>query len=116
MVSLTYRSGYSKGGKISETQPFPFTYSKIIRCPHKTKILGDPKQRNLMFLPYLDTSLSESLVPLKKLLTLTDVAINTKGMSVKNDIEGYNIGSLRRPKVIKLSKTLPLHTKIKYLR
>ena len=86
MVSLTYRSGFSKGGQTYETQPFPFTYSKMLRFPHRTKILGDLNQRNLMFLPYLDTSLSENLVPPEKLLTLTDVAINPKGMSVETDI------------------------------
>jgi len=78
--------------------------------------LGNLNEGSLMFLPYLDTSLSNILVPLEKLLTLTNVAIHPKSMSVETDIEGYNVRSLRKPKLIKLSKAFPLHTKLKYLR
>ena len=42
--------------------------------------------------------------------------MDPKGVSTGTDIEGYNVGILGRSKMIKLSKTLSLYTKLKYIR
>ena len=69
-----------------------------------------------MFFPYIDTSSSKSFVPSEELLTLTNIAMDPKGLSTGTNIEEYNVGSLGRPKNIKLSRALSLHTKLKYIR
>ena len=44
-----------------------------------------------------------------------DVAKKPKIEPIESDIEECNIGSKDKPKMIKLSKTLPAHMKLKYI-
>ena len=44
-----------------------------------------------------------------------DVARKQKMESTETDVEEWNIGKIREPKMIKLSKTLPPHIKQKYI-
>ena len=63
-----------------------------------------------------DDSLPKGLAPLEELLfDFNDVANKPKLEPVETEVEECNIGSEKKPKMIKLSKTLPAHIKLKYL-
>ena len=55
------------------------------------------------------------LVPLEEFFDINDVARKPKMKPTVTKIEECNIGSKQKPKMIKLSKTLPAHIKQKYL-
>ena len=60
-------------------------------------------------------SLPKGLVPLEELFDLNDVAKKPKLEPIEAEVEECNIGSEERPKMIKSSKTLLAHIKLKYL-
>ena len=62
-----------------------------------------------------DESLPTDLVPLEELFYFNDVAKKKKLEPVDTEVEECNIGSELKPKMIKLSKTLPAHIKLKYI-
>ena len=62
-----------------------------------------------------DQSLPKGLVPLEELFDLNDVAKQPKLEPIESEVEECNIGSEEKPKIIKLSKTLPAHIKLKYI-
>jgi len=55
------------------------------------------------------------LVPLEELFDKKDVAIDPKIHSQEDDVEDCNIGTPEHPKVIKISKSLPIDIKKKYI-
>ena len=57
----------------------------------------------------------KGLVPLEELFDFNDVAKKPKLEPVETEVEECNIGSEPEPKMIKLSKTLPAHIKLKYI-
>ena len=62
-----------------------------------------------------DESLPSGLAPLEELFDFKNVAKNPKLEPVETKVEECNIGSEKKPKMIKLSKSLPAHIKLKYL-
>ena len=62
-----------------------------------------------------DNFLPKGLAPLEDLFDSDDVAIKPKMEPVRSDIEECNIGIELKPKIIKLSKTLPQQEKEKYI-
>ena len=62
-----------------------------------------------------DDSLPKGLAPLEELFNFDDVAKRPKLEPVETEVEECNIGSEEKLKLIKLSKTLPAHIKLKYL-
>ena len=60
-------------------------------------------------------SLSKGLVPLEELFDLNDATKKPKLEPIEFEVEECNIGSEEKPKMIKLSKTLPAHIKLKYI-
>ena len=60
-------------------------------------------------------NLPKGLVPLEELFDFNDVAKNPKIYPTETEVEECNIGSKEKHKMIKLSKTLPAHIKLKYL-
>ena len=70
----------------------------------------DPEILNLKnnFLP-------EGLVPLEDLFDSSDVTRKPKMEPLRAYIEESNIGTEEKPKLIKLSKALPLDEKVKYI-
>ena len=60
-------------------------------------------------------SFQKGLVPLEELFDLNDVAKKPKLEPIEAEVEECNIGSEQKPKMIKLSKTLPAHIKLKYI-
>ena len=60
-------------------------------------------------------SLPKGLVPLEELFDLNDVAKKPKLEPIETEVEECNIGSEKNSKMIKLSKTLPTHIKLKYI-
>ena len=57
----------------------------------------------------------KGLVPLEELFDFNDVAKKPKLEPVETEVEECNIGNELKPKMIKLSKTLPAHIKLKYI-
>ena len=55
------------------------------------------------------------LVPLEKLFDENDVAKNPRITTNDEDVEDCNIGTQKNPKIIKLSKTLSLEIKQRYI-
>ena len=60
-------------------------------------------------------NLPKGLVPLEEFFDFNHVVQNAKIDPTKTNVEECNIGSKEKPKMIKLSKTLPAHIKNKYL-
>ena len=54
-------------------------------------------------------------MPLEELFGFNDVAKKPKLEPVETEVEECNIGSELKPKMIKLSKNLPAHIKLKYI-
>ena len=55
------------------------------------------------------------MAPLEELFDFDDVASKPKMEPVETEVEECNIGSEKKPKMIKLSKTLLAQIKLKYL-
>ena len=62
-----------------------------------------------------DESLPRGLAPLEELFDFDDVAKKPKLKPVEIEVQECNIGSEEKLKMIKLSKTLPAHIKLKYI-
>ena len=62
-----------------------------------------------------DESLPKGLAPLEELFDFNDVSNKPKLEPVETEVEECNIGSELKPMMIKLSKTLPTHIKLKYI-
>ena len=62
-----------------------------------------------------ETDELETLHSKEELFDLNDVAKNPKLEPVEIEVEECNIGNELKPMMIKMSKTLPAHIKIKYI-
>lgn len=62
-----------------------------------------------------DNHLPKELTPLEDLFDSNDIPKKPKMEPLKADIEEYNIGTQDNPKLIRLSKSLPLDQKLKYV-
>ena len=82
---------------------------------HTTEKSTDLENEDLEVLQSKDQSLPKGLVPLEELFDLNDVAKKPKLEPIEAEVEECNIGSEEKPKMIKLSKTLPSHIKLKYI-
>ena len=87
----------------------------MINHPYETETGEDIEQRELEVLHCENDTIPRGLAPLEELFDFNDVAKKPKMESTEVDIEEYNIGSPEDPKNIKLSKTLPLHIKQRYI-
>lgn len=58
-----------------------------------------------------DNVFPRGLVPLEELFEFNDVAKNAKIKHVGAEVEDYNIGNDKNPKIVKLSKYLPPNEK-----
>ena len=75
----------------------------------------DLENEDLEVLQSKDQSLLKGLVPLEELFDLNDVAKKPKLEPIESEVEECNIGSEEKPKLIKISKTLHVHIKLKYI-
>ena len=62
-----------------------------------------------------DNHLPKGLTPLEDLFNSNDITLKPKMEPLKADIEGYNLGIEGNPKMVKLSKSLPVDQKVKYV-
>ena len=62
-----------------------------------------------------DNHLPKGLTPLEDLFDSNDIPKKPKMEPLKADIEEYNLGTEEKPKMIKLSKSLPPDQKLKYV-
>ena len=83
---------------------------------HMEEFSRNLDQKNLKVLPYKDNTSPKGFVTSEELLNSKNVVKVPKEVSTETDIEEYNVGSLEKPKMIKLSKTLSPYTKQKYIR
>lgn len=75
----------------------------------------DQQGPKLKILHLKENILPRGLVPLEELFDQNDVAKRLQLAPVREGIEELNIGTIEHPKMIKLSKTLSLGMKIRYL-
>ena len=68
-------------------------------------------QKDLEVLQCKDDTIPRGLTPLEELFDFNDVAKKPKMEPTETNVEEHNIGSLTKPKMIKLSSTLPTHIK-----
>ena len=78
-------------------------------------MIAELETEDLESLQYENQSLINGLSPLEELFDFNDVAKKPKLELVDTEVEECNIGSELKPKMIKLSKTLPAHIKLKYI-
>jgi hypothetical protein len=76
--------------------------------------LGDD-ELNVDVLQLKSNVLPRGLVPLEDLFDSNDVANKPKIKSHGKEVEDYNIGTEEKPRMVKLSKSLPLEQKLKYV-
>ena len=81
----------------------------------KTEWIAEAETKNLETLQSNDEILPKGLSPLEELFDFNDVAKKPKLEPVETEVEECNIGSEIKPMMIKLSKTLPTHIKLKYI-
>ena len=88
----------------------------LFKEPEHTKENSiDLEKEDLEVLQSKNQSLPKGLVPLEELFDLNDVAKKPKLEPTKVEVQECNIGSEEKPKMMKLSKTLPAHIKLKYI-
>ena len=90
------------------------TYINLLEHPHKAELFENLDQRD-EFLQFKYDTLPRGLTALEELFDFNDVAKKPKMESTETNVEEYNIGNMKEPKMIKLSKTLPPHIKHKYI-
>ena len=78
-----------------------------LQNPCVAKAFDKSDQRELEILQYKYDTLPRGLTPLEELFDFNDVAKKPKMESTETNVEEYNIGGMKEPKIIKLSKTLP---------
>jgi len=60
-------------------------------------------------------NIPRGLVPLEELFDHDDVAKNPTIVPIEKGVEDINIGTADKPKMVKLSKSLPIEVKSKYI-
>ena len=85
------------------------------KIENKTELNVELETEELETLHSKDESLPSGLAPLEELFDFNDVANKPKLEPIETEVEEYNIGSELKPKMIKLSKTLTAHIKLKYI-
>ena len=85
------------------------------KIQNKTQLSTELKTEELETLQSKDESFPKGLAPLEELFDFNDVARKPKLEPVETEVEDCNIGSEEKPKMIKLSKTLPADIKFKYI-
>jgi len=94
-------------------KPTNFTRLEVdnLECVEIEEIMNDdPEILNLK-----NNIFPKGLVPLEYLFDSNDVARKPKLEPLRVDIEECNIGTEGKPKLIKISKTLPPEQKVKYI-
>ena len=76
---------------------------------------AESETKELETLHSKDESFPKGLTPLEELFDFNEVENKSKLEPVETKVEECNIGSEEKPKMIKLSKTLPAHIKLKYI-
>ena len=87
----------------------------VNKTVQKTEIHKDTKKEEFKVLQLKDNVLPRVLAPLEELFDFNDFSRKPKMEPTGTNIEQCNIGSDKNPKVIKLSKSLPLMAKRKYI-
>ena len=83
--------------------------------PQKTELSTILEQEDFQVLQPHTNKFPKGLVPLEELFDFNDVSKKPKLEPTETKIEECNIGNKEKPKMIKLSKTLPTHVNLKYL-
>ena len=63
-----------------------------------------------------NNTIPKGLVPLEELFDDNDVAKNTKVIPNDTEVEDFNIGTEHEPRIIKISKSLTLESKERYIK
>ena len=85
------------------------------KLENKIEVTAELETEELETLQSKDHSFPKGLAPLEELFDFNDVAKKPKLEPVETEVEECNIGSELKPMMIKLSKTLPAHIKLKYI-
>ena len=78
-------------------------------------MVAELEKKDLETLQCNNQSFPKGLVPLEELFDFNNVTKKPKLDPVETEVEECNIGSELKPMMIKLSKTLPAHIKLKYI-
>ena len=87
----------------------------FLENPYKAELFENLDQRDLEVLQCKDDTLPRGLTPLEEIFYFNDVAKKPKMEPIETNVEEYNIGSMKEPKMIKLYKTLPPNIKQEYI-
>ena len=85
------------------------------KIKNKTRTTAELETEELETLHSKDESFPKGLGPLEELFDFNDVENKPKMELVETEVEEWNIGSELKPMMIKLSKNLPTHIKLKYI-
>ena len=83
--------------------------------PFRAEIIDSMDQKDLEVLHCKNDTIPRGLTPLEQLFDFNDVAKEPRMEPIETNIEEHNIGSPTKPKMIKLSSTLPAHFKQQYI-
>ena len=113
-----YDTDCSEENFLSEEEPSPELVNINLladKLKNKTKTTAELEIEELETLRSNDESFPKGLTPLEELFDFNDVAKKPKLGLVETEVKECNIGSELKSKMIKLSKTLPAHIKLKYI-
>ena len=79
---------------------------------HKTELCTNLKKEDFEVLQSNTNNLPKGLVPLEELFDFNDVARKPKMEPIEAEIEEFNIGSKKEPKMIKLNTASSYKTEI----
>ena len=83
------------------------------KLENSAEMIVELETEDLETLQSNNQSFPKGLVPLEELFDFNDVANKPKLEPIESKVEECNISSELKPKMIKLSKTLPAHIKLK---
>ena len=113
-----YDTDRSEENFLGEEEPSPKLVNINLltsKLKKKTELITELETKELETLHSKDESLPKGLAPLEELFDFNDVAKKPKLEPIETEVEECNIGSEIKPMMIKLSKTLPAHIKLKYI-
>ena len=113
-----YDTNCSEENFLGEEEPSPEPVNINLwsrKLKNKTELDAELETDESKTLHSKDESLPSSLAPLEELFDLNDVAKKPKLEPIEAEVEECNIGSELKPMMIKLSKNLSAHIKLKYI-
>ena len=103
---------------IEQIPEVEMTYSADInhyQNPFEVELIDNGDQEDLEVLQCKKDIIPRGLTPLEHLFDFNNVAKDPRMEPVETNVEEHNIGNLAKPKMIKLSSTLPSHIKMQYI-